>query len=66
MDSRKSLECAFELARSGKCLNITEIIKRLKEERLEPEYIVGKGLRNQLIQLIKDAQAARQPPARKP
>ena len=60
MDSRKTLERAFELARSGKYLNLTEIIKKLKEERLNPDYIEGKGLRTQLIQLIKDAMAAEQ------
>ena len=56
MDRTKTtLERAFDLAQSGKFLNLTELSNKLKEERFDPDYIVGKGLRNQLLQVIKAA-----------
>jgi hypothetical protein len=56
MEVRKTaLERAFELARSGKCLNLTDIIKKLKSERMDANLIEGKALKKQLLQLIKKA-----------
>jgi hypothetical protein len=56
MEVRKTaLERAFELARSGKCLNLTDIIKTLKSERMDANLIEGKALKKQLVQLIKKA-----------
>ena len=50
-----ALERAFELARSGKCLNVLEIQKRLKSEHLETCHLEGPTLKKQLISLIAEA-----------
>ena len=55
---RTTLERAFELARSGKCYSIMEIEKRLKSEGHNASQLQGKGLRKQLLQLIKIARAS--------
>jgi hypothetical protein len=52
---RTALERAFELARSGKCYSVMEIEKRLKFERHDASQVQGKGLRKQLLQLIRVA-----------
>jgi len=50
-----ALERAFELARSGKCLSVLEIQKRLKSEHLETSHLEGPTLKKQLIRLIAEA-----------
>jgi len=56
MDKTKTcLQRAFELARSGECLKVTDIIMRLKAERFDIAQIEGPALKKQLIQLIKTA-----------
>ena len=52
---KTALERAFELARSGKCLNISDIIKKLKSERLDANHIEGATLKKQLLKLIEEA-----------
>ena len=55
MDVRKTaLEKAFELARSGKCLTVTDLLQRLKLEGYDESQIVGPALRKQLLQIIKE------------
>lgn len=54
MDTRKTaLQRAFELAQTGKYLNVLEIIKRLKAENYNAEQVQGPALKKQLIQLIE-------------
>ena len=56
MDIRKTaLVRAFELARSGKCLNISELLLRLTAERYDASQIQGPSLRKQLAELIEVA-----------
>jgi hypothetical protein len=56
MDIRKpALVRAFELARSGKCLNISELLLRLTAERYDASQIQGPSLRKQLVELIEVA-----------
>jgi hypothetical protein len=56
MDMRKTaLVRAFELARSGKCLNISELLLRLTAERYDASQIQGPSLRKQLVGLIEVA-----------
>jgi len=52
---KTSLERAFELAQSGKCLNLLDLSKKLKAEQLDKIYLEGKSLRKQLLQMIKSA-----------
>lgn len=53
MEVRKTaLERAFELARTGKCFNVGEIIIQLKSERLNAEQVEGAALKKQLMQII--------------
>jgi hypothetical protein len=60
MDVRKTaLEKAFELARSGKCRTVTDIVKRFKSEGYDESQIAGPALRKQLLQLIKEPRRAR-------
>jgi hypothetical protein len=59
MDIRKtSLQRAFELARSGKCASVHEIIVRLKAEKYDVSQIEGPALKKQLLQLIEDFKQA--------
>jgi hypothetical protein len=56
MEVRKTaIERAFELAGSGKCLNLSDVIKRLKSERYNAAQIEGAVLRKQLLSLIEKA-----------
>jgi hypothetical protein len=56
MEVRKtSLERAFELARSGKCLHVSDIDKQLRSEKFDPIYSRGKSLKTQLSKLIEEA-----------
>jgi hypothetical protein len=54
METRKTaLQRAFELAQTGKCLNVLEIIKPLKAERYDADQVEGPALKKQLFQLIE-------------
>jgi hypothetical protein len=54
MDTRKTaLQRAFELAQTGKYLNVLEIIKRLKAEKFDADQVEGPTLKKQLFQLIE-------------
>lgn len=56
MQVRKTaLERAFELAQSGTCLNLSDITKHLKAEKLDANYIEGAALKKQLLLLIEKA-----------
>jgi hypothetical protein len=52
---KTALEIAFELARSGKCLTVPEIVTRLKPERYDAIQVEGPALRKQLLRLIAEA-----------
>jgi hypothetical protein len=53
---------AFELAGSGACKNVTDLIKRLDHDGCESRQIQGPLLRKQLAGLIEEAkQRSRQP-----
>lgn len=55
MDANKTtLERAFELARSGKCLSLPEIAHTLKSEGYSVSQIEGQSLRKQLVALIEE------------
>ena len=56
------MERAFELARAGQHLHVTEIVKVLKSEGYDPDQIQGRGLQKQLQELIKVARQKPQPP----
>lgn len=59
MDLRKtSLQRAFELARTGKYLNVHEIIVRLRSERQDVAQIEGPLLKKQLMEIIEKSRAA--------
>jgi hypothetical protein len=56
MDHRPTtLEKAFELARSGKCLSIREIGLSLRSGGYSLEQIQGPTLKKQLLELIEAA-----------
>lgn len=56
MDLRKTaLERAFELAQSGRCLNVSDINQRLLSETFDPVFSEGKALKAQLNSLIEEA-----------
>lgn len=53
MEVRKTaLERAFELARSGKCFSVDDIIKRLKTEGHNVDQVEGPALKKQLLHII--------------
>jgi LmbE family N-acetylglucosaminyl deacetylase len=54
MDFNKTtLERAFELAKSGRCTGIPDLVTRLKAEGYSRSQIEGRGLRQQLLELIR-------------
>jgi hypothetical protein len=56
MELRKTtLERAFELGRSGKCLDVSDILLRLKAEKYDISQVEGRALKQQLNQLIEKA-----------
>ena len=56
MDPYKTaLERAFELARSGTCLTITDIAQKLHSEKYPIEQLEGPLLKKQLQELIERA-----------
>ena len=56
-NAQTALEKAFELARSGKCLNVTDIVKRLRSERYDVDQIHGPALKKKLMELIEQSRA---------
>ena len=53
--NKTSLERAFDLALSGKCLSIGDIQRQLIFEGYVVTQLEGKTLRKQLLELIKKA-----------
>lgn len=62
MTSGSAIERAFELARSGQCRSVSEIIRRLpKEDRETVEaYLTEHSARRELILLCSEAWLATQ------
>jgi hypothetical protein len=59
MDTHKTaLERAFEIARSGGCISVADLIRRLKDEGYERHQIEGPHLKKQLTRLINEAKSA--------
>jgi hypothetical protein len=55
MDTHKTaLERAFEIARSGGCISVADLIRRLKDEGYERHQIEGPHLKKQLTRLINE------------
>ena len=56
-----TVERAFELARSGACRNLEEIISRLKAEGLDSVegHVAGASIRSELRQVCHDHRRAR-------
>ena len=52
--TKTTLQRAFELAQSGKCLNVMEIVKQLKSEKYDYSQIEGPALKKQLLQIIQN------------
>jgi hypothetical protein len=60
MDTNKTtLERAFDLARSGECIGVSDLIRRLNHEGYGGYQIEGPQLKKQLIRLIEEAKNAR-------
>lgn len=55
--NKTAIERAFDLARSGACSRIGEIIARLEREGYDGRHIEGRVLRKQLSNLIEEAKA---------
>lgn len=51
-----TLERAFELAKTGACISVVEIKKRLSAEGYSTAPITGKTLSKQLVALISQSQ----------
>jgi hypothetical protein len=59
MDANKTtIERAFDLARSGACRRIGDIVARLDREGYDGRQIHGPVLKKQLVRLIKEATKA--------
>ena len=60
-----TLERAFELARTGECLNLSEIRQRLKRERHDQvdAHLQGHAISRQLRALCEEARKTRSEPA---
>jgi len=52
---KTALERAFELAQSGRCRDLSDIINDLKSERFDAIHIQGATLKKQLQLLIDEA-----------
>jgi hypothetical protein len=57
--NKTSLERAFEIARSGRCVDLSDLIKCLRQEGYETGQIVGNALKKQLLSLIEEAKSPR-------
>jgi hypothetical protein len=55
--NKTSLERAFDIARSGECIGVVDLIRRLKDEGYESRQIEGPHLKKQLARLIKEAKS---------
>ena len=56
MENRKTaLERAFELARSGRCLLVSDIAHKLHAEKYDFSQLKGPVLKKQLMSLIEEA-----------
>ena len=57
------LERAFELAKTGECVSIDDIRRRLKSERYSQvdAHLAGSTVRRQLLDLCKEARGERKP-----
>ena len=56
MENRKTaLERAFELASSGRCLTVSDIAHKLRDEKHDLSQLEGPELKKQLMVLIKAA-----------
>lgn len=55
--NKTAIERAFDLARSGACSRIGQIIARLGREGYDGRHIEGRVLRKQLSNLIEEAKA---------
>jgi hypothetical protein len=56
---KTALERAFDIARSGRCMGVDDLIRRLKHEGYESRQIEGPHLRKQqLVRLIEVAKRA--------
>ena len=59
MDTHKTtLERAFDIARSGGCVGVADLVKRLKLEGYNSRQIEGPHLKKQLAHLISEAKSA--------
>ena len=60
MDTHKTaLERAFDIARSGRCISVADLIRRLQDEGYEIPQIEGPHLKKQLARMIEEAKSAR-------
>lgn len=58
MDSKKTpLQRAFEMARSGACVGLADLIRDLNREGYDCRQIEGPSLKKQLSTLIKERKA---------
>ena len=55
---KTALERAFDITRSGRCMGVDDLIRRLKHEGYESRQIEGPHLRKQLVRLIEEAKSA--------
>jgi hypothetical protein len=56
MDERTTaLERAFQLAKSGTCVSVPDLRKRLKAEGYSVNQVTGRTLNKQLVALIQSA-----------
>ena len=56
MELRKTaLERAFELASSGRCLSVSDISHKLRDEQYSLSQLDGPALKKQLVALIEKA-----------
>ncbi len=60
MNRPSTVERAFELARSGQCRRVDEIIKALKREKMEAVemHLAGGGIRADLRRAMANARTA--------
>ena len=63
MNKKPTVERAYEIARSGRCHSVSELVKLLSSEGYEGSQITGKTLRGDLLSLIKLAAKPGAPPA---
>ena len=66
MDSKKTpLQRAFEMARSGACMGLADLIRDLNKEGYDCRQVEGPSLKKQLSALIKERKATDVSPARR-